>query len=143
MNILMAFLDAQRTNAILFARMTLAAILIVAGYGKLFQTGIPAVMDGFANMGLFAAPVLGVLVPLLEFFGGIAILLGIGSRLVSIWVVVQFVLIAIYVKPALQDAGWGPVRLDITIAVLGYFIAAYGPGPMALGSRIVGRRWAQ
>lgn len=142
MNALFVFLDSQRANAILVSRAALAAILIVAGYGKLFVTGVPAVIDGFSNMGLFAAPILGVVVPLLEFFGGIAILLGVCARLLSIWVIVQFVLISIYVKPMLQDAGWGPTRLDITIAVLGFIIAAYGPGPLSVGG-MMRRRWAQ
>lgn len=143
MNALMDMLDAQRANAILIARVLLAAILIVAGFNKLFNTGIPGVIDGFTNMGLPGAPVLGALVPLLEFFGGIAILAGVYSRLLSIWVVVQFVIIAVYVKPVLQEQGWGPTRLELTIAALGFLIAAYGPGPLALGGRLFGRRWAQ
>ena len=143
MNDLMGRLDAQRANAILLVRVTLAAVLIVAGYPKLFVAGIPAVIDGFSNMGLFAAPILGPVVTLLEFFGGIAILLGVGSRLLSIWVIVQFTIITIYVKPVLQGQDWSSMRLTLMVAVLGFIIATYGPGPMALGKRLTGRSWAQ
>lgn len=143
MNGLIDFLDAQRANSILAARVALAAILIVAGFSKLFNQGIPAVTDGFDGMGLPLAVVLAPVVSFLEFFGGIAILLGVGCRLLSIWVIVQFTLISIYVKPMLQGEGWGSIRLTVCIAVLGLIVAAHGPGPLALGRRMMGRRWAQ
>lgn len=143
MNSLLSWLDGQRSNSVLICRVVLAAILIVAGYQKLFVYGIPKVMDSFAGIGLFAAPLLGALVPLLELFGGIAILFGVFSRLLSIWVIVQFGLITIYVKPVLQGEGWGPLRIDLLLAALGFLIATQGPGPLAFGGRIFGRNWAR
>jgi putative oxidoreductase len=144
MNQLMSWLDAQRAYSILICRVVMAAILIVAGYGKLFGAGIARVTEGFESIHLFAAPMLGVLVPLLEFFGGIAILLGLFSRLLSIWVIVQFGLITIYVKPVLIGEGWGPLRIDLLLATLGFLIATQGPGPLNLGGRIFSKmKWAQ
>jgi putative oxidoreductase len=141
---LVAWLDGQRANSLLVCRAALAAVLIVAGYNKLFNLGIPTVIGNFDRIGLFAAPVLGVLVPLLEFFGGLAILAGLFSRLLAVWVLVQFFIITVYVKPVLQGEGWGPTRLDLLLACLGFLIAAHGSGPLSLAGRLFrGKRWAE
>jgi len=144
MNGLVMWLDGQKGNALSVCRMAMGLILVISGYNKLFNTGIPQVIEGFTNMGLFAAPVLGLLVPILEFFGGAAILLGLFSRLLSIWVVVQFFIITVYVKPILIGDGWNGTRIDVVLACLGFLVAAHGPGPLSLAGRLFrGMRWAE
>lgn len=139
------WLDSQKDNAILIARVVVAVILIVSGFGKLFGMGIPMTIDVFANkIGLPGAPFFGTVVPLLEFFGGIAILLGVLTRLLSIWMIVQFGLITIWVKPILLGTGWSDVRIDLVLATLGILFITNGPGPASVGRMIgKGRKWLE
>ena len=143
MNQLVDWLGQQKGYGIMIARICLAAVLIIAGYTKLFVFGFDGFTGFLESKHMFAAPILGYLVPLLEFFGGIAILLGVGSRIVCLWVIFQFTLIAIYVRPVLLGDGWQVLRIDVMVAVLGVLIATAGPGAHALGRKLLpGKRWA-
>ena len=145
MNQLLTWLDGNKAYAITLARVLTGVILIVSGYPKLFIKGIPAMIEIWTNAHLFAAPVLGTLVPLLEFFGGIGILLGLFSRLLSFWVIVQFLLLSVYVVPVLFGAGWvGGARITVVMVVLGILIATNGPGPLSVGRKLFKNlRWAE
>ena len=141
---LISWLDSQKGNGLLLLRIALAVILITAGYGKLFNMGIPAVIERWTEAGLVAAPVLGTIVPILEFFGGIAILLGILTRLLGIWVIVQFALIIIYVHPFVFLSEFGKYFVDISLLACGIILATQGAGPAALaGKLLAGKRWAE
>jgi putative oxidoreductase len=141
---LISFLDGQKVNALLLNRILLAVILIAAGYGKLFEKGLAEVSSGWAQSGMIAGGLLGYIVPILEFFGGIAILLGVATRLLSVWVIVQFALIVVYVKPVVFGSSVGESFVDIAIVGQALILAAYGAGAPALGSMLFkGKRWAE
>lgn len=76
---------------ILLVRLALGIIFIAHGYVKLFVYGIGGVVHSFASMGIPVPAVAGTIVTLLEFFGGIAILLGLLTRWVSILFVIEFI----------------------------------------------------
>ena len=144
MNKLLDWLGQQKDYGILLARVVLAVILITAGYSKFAGPGIGGVTGYFESINLFAAPLLGFLVPILELAGGIAILLGIGSRLLSLWVIVQFFLIVVYIKPVLMQAEWSVIRTDLLLLTFGVLIATNGPGALALGRKLLpGKLWAE
>ena len=144
MNNVFSWFDEQKMYSITLCRVVTGIILIYAGAEKLFLKGIPTVISGWSDAHLFAAPVLGTLVPLLEFFGGIAILLGIFSRLVSIWVIVQFFIITVYINPVLFSSGWHSNRIALVLFTLGILILANGPGPFSLGRLILkDKNWGQ
>lgn len=144
MNDFLDWFGGKKEIGLLTVRIVLGVILLLAGYQKLFVYGISGVSNSFAGMGLVGAPVLGFLVSILEFFGGVAILLGVFTRLLSLWVIVQFTLITVWVKPVLLDKGWADVRIDLTLAALGVLILTHGVGPVALAERVFkGRKWAE
>lgn len=135
MNGLFTWLDSQKDSGYLILRVVLGIILIVAGYFKLFVFGFDGVAGFFTKIDLFATPLLAYLVPLLEFVGGIAILLGVFTRFLSVWVIVQFGLLAIYVLPMLMDKGWNDVRLELLIVALGILLITNGPGRWSLARK--------
>jgi putative oxidoreductase len=143
MNGLIQWLDSQRANGLLLMRIGVGVVLILAGEHKLFGEGIPAMIDKWNQAGLIGAQVLGVLVPILEFFGGIAILLGIATRLLSIWMIVQFALIVVYVKPAVFAVPFSQTFVDIAMVGCALILATHGPGPLALGAKVIGKSWAR
>jgi len=144
MNGLMSFLESQRANGHLVLRLAVGIVLTFAGYHKLFVAGIPQIQETFASGGLPLAQVLGAVVPILEFFGGIAIILGILTRLLGIWMVIQFGLITVWIKPMLWGQGFDKSTIDVMMFAAGVVLATAGAGIAALGPKILrGMRWAE
>ena len=65
-------------------RIAAAAVFINHGYQKLFVYGISGVTGAFTGMGVPAPALMGPLIGVLEFFGGIALVLGFLTRLVAL-----------------------------------------------------------
>ncbi len=144
MNGLFTWLDSQKDSGYLILRVVLGVILIVAGYFKLFVFGFDGVAGFFTKIDLFATPLLAYLVPLLEFVGGIAILLGVFTRFLSLWVIVQFGLLTIYVLPMLMDKGWNDIRLELLIVALGILLITNGPGRWSVAAKFFpDKKWLQ
>ena len=120
----------------LFLRVALGAAFIVHGYPKLFKT-----FAGFAGWlesigfkpGKFWALVVGVV----EFFGGIALILGVFTQLAA-------ALIAVNMLVAMAKVKWGKVKfvemektgweLDLIYLVAAMAVILLGPGACAVGS---------
>lgn len=147
MNGLMNFLDGQKANGYLILRVMAGVTLAYHGYGKLFGFGIEGVAGFFGSIGLPAAGALAVIVTILEFIGGIAIVLGVFSRLLGIWMAIQFGLIVVWVKPILMQKGFtgdGGSEIDLLLFGIGVVLATMGPGIAALGPKLLaGKRWAE
>lgn len=144
---LMSFLDAQKANGYLILRVIAGVVLAYHGYGKMFGFGIDGVAGFFGSVGLPAPGVLAIVVTILELFGGIAIILGVLTRLLGIWMIVQFGLIVVWVKPMLMGKGFsgdGGSEIDLLLAGIGLVLATSGAGIAALGPMFLkGKRWAE
>ena len=67
---------------LLLARIALGAIFVQSGFGKL--TDLAGFTGGLESMGVPLASVLGVVGPLVEFFGGLALVLGAWTWLAAV-----------------------------------------------------------
>ena len=125
--------------ALLLLRVALGAAFIVHGYPKLF-TGMRAGFAGWLDSigikpGKFWALVVGVV----EFFGGIALVLGVFTQLAAALVAVNMLVAMAKVKwgkakfVEMEKTGW---ELDFIYLAAAAILFTFGPGGYALESYV-------
>ena len=74
----------QQQIGIAALRIILGIVMTAHGYQKLFTMGIAGVQDGFTQMGVPLPMISAPLVAGLEFFGGLALIVGLLTRLTAL-----------------------------------------------------------
>ena len=132
--------------ALFIVRLALGAIFIAHGGQKMFGwfggRGLEATVTGMAGMGIPAA--LGYLAAFTEFFGGIAVIIGLLSRLASVGLAVTMAVAIAMVHGKngffLSDQGF---EYNLALIAMALAVAIAGPGRIALSDwegRFLGRR---
>lgn len=121
----------KNDKALLVLRIALAVVLVLHGYGKLFGG-----MDGFTGMldkmGFPLPVVMAWIVALLEFFGGLAIAVGLFTKYVSYLVIVQFAVILIIVK----KLSFPSSDTDLLVFAAAIVLALLGAGSWSLDAKM-------
>jgi putative oxidoreductase len=129
----------QIDTALTVLRVVLGITFILHGGQKLFVFGFAGVSGAFAQMGIPAPGLLGPFVAFVEFFGGIAIVLGLLTRLAALGIGATMVVAILTVH--LKNGFFAPTGVEFPLALLASAIALIitGAGDFSLDA-VIGKR---
>jgi putative oxidoreductase len=132
----------QIDAALAVLRVALGVTFILHGGQKLFVYGLDGVAGSFGQMGIPAAGFFGPLVAFVEFFGGIAITLGLLTRLAALGIGSTMVvaILAVHLKQGFFNPGGVEFPLSLLASSLALVIAGAGAYSVdaAIAKRIEG-----
>ncbi|MDM7850276.1 DoxX family protein [Pseudochrobactrum kiredjianiae] len=125
---------SQNSIVILIARVFLSILFILAGWGKL--TGLEGTAQYFGAIGLPMPSVTAVLVGLVEFVGGLAILIGFQTRIAAV-IVALFTIGATLVAHMDFAEGMNAMMAQKNLAIAGglLLLAITGAGAYSVDRR--------
>jgi putative oxidoreductase len=114
-----------------------ATIFIKHGAQKLFVFGFSGVTGAFTHMGVPLPGVMGPLIAVLEFFGGIALVVGLLTRLVALGFVCDMLGAILIVK---LKTGFSSYELEFLLVGSSLALMLMGAGRFSIDSLIADRR---
>jgi len=115
----------NKNLALLLLRIGVGLIFVLAGWGKL--TGIENVQGFFGNVGIPMAGIMAWVVAIVEFVGGIMVLIGYKIKLPSLLLAFIMIVAILTVKLG-GDGGFSGMRVDIMLLVTSLALAILGSG---------------
>jgi putative oxidoreductase len=132
--------DRQVNVGLIILRVAVGAIFLAHGAQKLFVFGLAGVISGFEQMGIPLPGITGPLVAFVEFFGGLALIVGLLTRLAGLGLAVDMLGAMLLVH--LSAGFFLPNGIEFTLALFAatLLLALTGAGAYSLDSTIEARR---
>ena len=118
-------------------RVAVATIFIRHGAQKLFVFGFAGVAGAFTHMGVPIPGFTGPFVGLLEFFGGIALVIGLLTRLIALGFVLDMLVAILLVK---LKGGFSGYELEFLLLGSNVALALTGAGRFSVDALLAGRQ---
>jgi len=126
----------QLSIGLALLRIGVGAVFIDHGYQKLFGMGFAGVTGAFSHMGVPLPGIMGPFVALLEFFGGIALILGLLTRLVALGFAIDMLVAILLVQ---LKNGFSHYELEFLLCVASLALVFMGGGEFSVDA-LLGRR---
>jgi putative oxidoreductase len=130
---------SQQRLGIAILRIIAGIVFMVHGYQKLFTFGISGVQGAFTKMGAPMPAVTGPLVACLELFGGMALIIGLLTRLVALGFAIDMIGAILIVH--LANGFFMPMGYEfaLTLATVSLTLVLAGPGSLSVDDMIARR----
>ena len=125
----MRYLDRLQPLALLVLRLVLGAIMIAHGYTKIFG-GLSHHAQFVSSLGI--PPWLGYVSAFVEFFGGIAVTIGLFTRCFSLAIIIDLSVAIIKVHWKNGFNGNGNYQFPLALAAIAFALIFFGAGPIAI-----------
>jgi len=129
--------------ALAVLRVLVGIVFLAHGGQKLFVYGFAGVQQAFGGMGIPAAAVTGPLVALVEFFGGLALVAGLLTRLAGLGLALTMLGAIAFVHLAAGFFGPQGIEFPLTLLAATVTFAIAGAGRFSLDHAIALRRAAR
>ena len=129
-------MEHGRNVAGLLTRIVIGVLLILHGWQKFFEYGIGGTTASFAKMGVPLPGVSAVFAAVVELFGGVALILGIGLPIVGVLIAIDMAGAFVFAKlgePLIAPTG-GQLELSLMVAGL---LAGFAGGAYSLDRILV------
>ena len=139
MNPLVIPISPQFNAGLALLRVITGIIFAAHGGQKLFVYGLAGVSGAFAQMGVPLPGVTGPLVAFVEFFGGIALILGVLTRLAALGLAIDMLGAILLVK--IKGGFFAPKgsEYELLLFAAAAALALTGPGMFSIDNAIAGR----
>jgi len=132
---------ASPALALLVLRIATGAVFIAHGAQKVFVYGFAGTSASFSDMGVPVAEIAGPLVGLIELIGGILLVLGLGTRVVAVALLVDMLVASILVHlPFGIFAAEGGYELTLVLAASAAAFVIAGAGRLSVDAALIRRR---
>lgn len=134
-------IPASRVDtALLILRVVLGIVFLAHGYQKLFTYRFAGVTGAFTQMGIPVPGITGPFIALLEFCGGVALIVGFLTRLAALGIALEMLgaLVTVHIK----NGFFLPTGIEYAMSLLGVSMAVTlaGAGDFSIDSLIARRR---
>ncbi len=123
-------------------RVVIGIAFVVHGGQKLFITGFAGVTAYMAHIGIPLPGIAGPLVSLVEFLGGLALVVGLLSRWAALLLVCDMTVAILKVNIHRGFMGPGGAELPLVLLVANLAVAAHGSGALSLEALLRGAKTA-
>jgi putative oxidoreductase len=128
--------NKQIDIALTLLRVVVGAIFVAHGAQKLFVFGFAGVSGAFAHMSVPAAGILGPFVALVEFFGGLALIVGLLTRLAALGLAADMLVAILLVHLKSGFFNPGGIEFPLSLAAASIAFVLTGAGDWSIDSQL-------